>query len=419
MSEHLRTVAFVIAAAAACSSPSTSTSTETPPSTAPTYETDVRPILERHCFDCHTSNAGLGGITLDTYRGALVAATHLQHAVGGREMPPWGADDSGRCGTWTDSRSLSPSEIETILDWAAGGTAKGSGPATSSPPAAPRPMLAGDVAAFEVGDAYEPDVAGKSERCFFVDPKLDRDRFVTGIAYNPHAPNCVMNVQLYAVDDPAAEATAAALEGADGAPGFPCAGRQNLDAFRFVVGVGMGSSAIRLPSGTGVRVAAGRRLVAQLDYNLFSGTAGDRGATVRLGLADDVTPAEWTAAAAAPFALSPNAADSTATARLVIPADRDVLAVYPEMRLFGKSMTVLVDYPSGAGRQCLLDEVSWQFHLLREPRVSVSPISLKAGSMVSVTCHYDTYASTETIRSGDTLDDEACSLLLYSAAKSP
>jgi len=69
---------------------------------ADSYEADVRPILEKYCFDCHSGDRAEAGITLDTYREAR-AKTHERKAwvrvlrqLEGRAMPPDDADQPSR-----------------------------------------------------------------------------------------------------------------------------------------------------------------------------------------------------------------------------------------------------------------------------------------------------------------------------------
>src|SRR5437868_15512622 len=87
------------------------------PSLRPNYNEDVYPIFAANCFGCHANGSVSSRIQLETFAGARASAVHLSHAVGNREMPPWGLDNTGNCGTWADPRWLAESEIDTILEW--------------------------------------------------------------------------------------------------------------------------------------------------------------------------------------------------------------------------------------------------------------------------------------------------------------
>ncbi len=69
---------------------------------ADSYDADVRPILEKYCFDCHSGDRAEAGITLDAYRESR-AKTHERKAwvkvlrqLEGRAMPPDDADQPTR-----------------------------------------------------------------------------------------------------------------------------------------------------------------------------------------------------------------------------------------------------------------------------------------------------------------------------------
>lgn len=92
------------------------------PGTAPTFEVDIRPIFRTHCFDCHgAAEEKKGGLDLRLVRfqiaggdsGAAVVPrdpddSYLLERIRAGEMPPSG-------------EKLSPSEIDTIARWIAGG----------------------------------------------------------------------------------------------------------------------------------------------------------------------------------------------------------------------------------------------------------------------------------------------------------
>ena len=72
------------------------------PARAAPYETDVRPILERYCFDCHSGDRAEAGITLDAYKESR-AKTHERKAwvkvlrqLQGGAMPPIDAEQPTR-----------------------------------------------------------------------------------------------------------------------------------------------------------------------------------------------------------------------------------------------------------------------------------------------------------------------------------
>src|SRR5262245_1184180 len=88
----------------------------------PTFTKDVAPILYKSCVICHRPGE-VAPMSLVTYQDARPWAKSIRTKVASREMPPWGADP--RFGTWKDDRSLSASEIDTIVKWVDAGAPKG------------------------------------------------------------------------------------------------------------------------------------------------------------------------------------------------------------------------------------------------------------------------------------------------------
>src|SRR2546430_669327 len=72
----------------------------------PTYYEDVRPLLAAHCTSCHTKTGVAPVPVLDSFDAAKAAAGNIRHAVQAREMPPWGAENTGLCSKWRDAQWL-------------------------------------------------------------------------------------------------------------------------------------------------------------------------------------------------------------------------------------------------------------------------------------------------------------------------
>src|SRR5262245_26834408 len=89
----------------------------------PTFTKDVAPILYKSCVTCHRPGE-VAPMALISYQDVRPWAKSIRTKVASREMPPWGADP--RFGTWKDDRSLSTSEIDTIVNWVDAGAPKGS-----------------------------------------------------------------------------------------------------------------------------------------------------------------------------------------------------------------------------------------------------------------------------------------------------
>src|ERR1700684_750593 len=122
------------------------------PVTTPTFNKDVLPILEKRCQDCHRPGEA-APMALMNYTDARPWAKAIRQAVLTKKMPPWFADPS--VGHFINDRSLSQSEIDTIVSWVDGGTVEGN--AKDAP--APREFVQG----WEMG---KPDMIVKMPNAF-------------------------------------------------------------------------------------------------------------------------------------------------------------------------------------------------------------------------------------------------------------
>lgn len=379
--------------------------------TRPNYYEDVYPIFSEHCLACHAAGGVPSGVSLDSYEGALQSVYHLKHVLANHEMPPWGTDASGACGEWQNPRWVPSDEIATVLAWIDNGTPAGDRAKRRLPTAiapASVPVAGVDV---RVGAGYEPTPGEAAVRCFVVDPQIATDQFVTGLSYTSETHLGVEQLAVYALDSAEAETAAAALDAADEEPGYPCGGNSRIPDARFVIGMSWATDVMRLPTGTGVRVAAGRKLVVQAHYNLYA--AGPKTPTLSLELAPVARAGRWLDVHADAITLAPKQDDTTAVVQSVLEQGATVLALYPEMRLYGRSLRLTADSPGGSGRACVMNQNVWEFHMDREPRLYVEPQIFPAGALLTLTCHYNTVGRTEPIHDGPSLADEECGVLLY------
>src|SRR3954463_4440749 len=88
----------------------------------PTFYQDVAPILQQRCQECHRPGE-IGPMPLLTYENARPWAKSIKQAVVTRKMPPWYADP--HFGNFSNDRSLTQAEIDTLSAWADGGAPAG------------------------------------------------------------------------------------------------------------------------------------------------------------------------------------------------------------------------------------------------------------------------------------------------------
>ena len=81
-----------------------------------TFYKDVLPILQDHCQQCHRPGQ-IAPMSLVTYEQARAKVKSIAQMVSSKKMPPWFADP--KYGHFTNDPSLTPTQIQTIIDWAA------------------------------------------------------------------------------------------------------------------------------------------------------------------------------------------------------------------------------------------------------------------------------------------------------------
>jgi hypothetical protein len=240
----------------------------------PKYYEHVQPILEKACLGCHMTGE-IAPFSLETPEAAVKHAREIQLAVQAKRMPPWlPAPNSLRL---LDDRRLSDQDIAILANWSWAGAPLGKKPATSTP----RPTLA----------ALKPDLtldtgrdfATRSDltdewRCFLVEPKLTRQRFMTAFNIRASNPGIVHHVGLFQVTASGITQAKNLEAKGDGRGGYPCLGSAGVESR----GIGLigfwlpGNGAVRFPENTGIRLEPSDGLVLQVHYNTLNGQGVDR-----------------------------------------------------------------------------------------------------------------------------------------------
>src|SRR5262249_37737062 len=99
------------------------------PSTV-TYYKDVGPVLEKRGPECHRPGEA-APMSLMSYNEVRPWAKAIKTAVLTKKMPPWFADP--HFGKFSNDRTLTQSEIDTLIAWIDGGVKEG------DPKEAPKP----------------------------------------------------------------------------------------------------------------------------------------------------------------------------------------------------------------------------------------------------------------------------------------
>ncbi|MBT5875425.1 MAG: cytochrome c [Candidatus Latescibacteria bacterium] len=105
-----------------------------------TYSRHVAPIFQEKCESCHREGA-MGPMSLVGYDEVRPWARAINRVVLSGEMPPWHIDKSVGIQDFSNDRSMTDTQIETVLRWVAEGAPRGN----PEDMPAPRTWSKGDV----------------------------------------------------------------------------------------------------------------------------------------------------------------------------------------------------------------------------------------------------------------------------------
>lgn len=380
---------------------------------APTYHEDVAPLLAEHCVSCHQAD-GPGPFSLVAPDDAVERASAIAAAVRAHRMPPFPADDA-ECRPIRDARRLDGEAIETLVRWADGGAPLGNAPASQE---VPRPPAYGALdhvdAVLRPTEPYVPRGREDDHRCFPVDPALDEDAYLTAYAVREDVPGIVHHVQLWALDDPAADAMVQALDAADEGPGYACPWGHGVPA-RYVSVWAPSDPVRRHPQGTGILLSAGRRMIVQVHYHDDRAQGLPDQAAIELQLEPRVERAAsmWVVSNGE-IELPPGVADTSVVATQVASEAATLWGVRAHMHALGARASVGV-VTATDGESCLLEiprwRSGWQLMYFYE-----EPVALAVGDTLQVDCRYDTRGQDAPVRYGIGTADEMCFGFFYVTA---
>ena len=415
---HVRAAAIVCAMAAGFAALPACGSDDGPPPSDAVYYGEVQRIIQDNCSECHSANADrLAPFPLVTYEDAVAAskAWPMAFAVMNRVMPPYYATNDGSCQTLT-TKWLTDTEMSTLVGWINSAEHPAGDVANSVPPPAQPPALPAVDATIDIGGDYTPDRAQIDDyRCFVVDPLggAAAERFVTGAHVRPSNFTVAHHVIVFTLDSPESEAEAIAKDTADPGLGFACsAGGPTDEGATFLVGWAPGNQAQLFPEGTGIPVNTSRKMVVQVHYNLDNSDGGVDHTKIDLDLADDVAYRGAMIPVRGDVNLPPRTADAPASGSRKLQNNLGALRVWGallHMHQRGIAAEVSVE---GSQPACLADLDMWSFHWQHYYPYE-SPVSVRGGDTLKVTCHFDTTGDALPVTWGEGSADEMCLAYLY------
>lgn len=372
----------------------------------PTYYDDVRPLFAARCTFCHTKQGVAPVPALDSFEAVTAAKDRIRLMAQMRDMPPWGAENTGLCGKWRDALWLEDDQLRMLEKWTEQPLMGDAARARPAPPRAEPPFHPSGVA-LDTGVDFRPGLGDAAYHCFVTAPAGDHDRVATAFRFVSTEPRSVEQVTVYTLDTPQAEAAVAQLDERDPAPGYACYGSPALDGARLLTSWTWDSPVSRLPPGFGVRVPGGRKLLVQIHYNpIATGLDVPTRTKVELELDQSARVATFLDVAPHELNLAPQQTRVEARAEIVVPRAYRLLGVAPRMHTLGRTMQ-LERSRDAAAWQCTGSFDHWDFYRQRL-FVLENPVELSAGTRLRLSCVYDTRSHSDATHAGERIEDEEC-----------
>ena len=371
-----------------------------PAQTATTYYKNVVPVLQKHCQECHRPGE-IGPMALQTYADARPWATAIKEAVLSRKMPPWFADP--HYGKFANDRSLSKSEIDTLVAWADSGAKPG------DPKDAPAPLsfaegwtIGKPDLVLDTGVDFKIPAQGTVEYTYFVVPTgFTEDKWVKDIEVRPGNKAVVHHVVLYARPKGSKFASGAK-------PGEPFVWPKEADAKTerptqsdrgSLYGINSASFemvGVYVPGGVAYRtladqarlIPANADLIFQMHYTANGKEGFDRS---RVGITFATErPKERvinTFIRNSTLRIPPGDPNHRVDAKVTLQHEAKLQSLFPHMHLRGKNFEYSATYPSGE-TQTLLKltkyDFNWQLTYLLD-----KPVLLPKGTRLESVAFYD------------------------------
>ena len=366
----------------------------------PTFYKDVVPVLQKHCQECHRPGE-VAPMSLLTYTDTRPWAKAIKAAVLSRKMPPWYADP--HYGTFSNDRSLSKAEVDTLVAWDDGGAVAGE--AKDAPPSRTfaegwsigRPDLVLDL-----GADFKVPAHGTVDYTYFVVPTgFSQDQWVKSIEVRPGNKAVVHHIIVY-TRPKGSKFLADAKPGVPYVPlkdDGPQKERPPQSDRATLYGINSGSyemSGVYVPGGVAYRtlpgqarlIPAGADLIFQMHYTANGKEETDRS---RVGIILAKEPPQERVINAfimnTSLRIPPGDPNHRVDGKVTLQESAKLQALFPHMHLRGKSFEYTATLPSGKTLTLLKVpqyNFNWQLtYYLNEP------LELPAGTQLQATAFYD------------------------------
>ncbi len=335
---------------------------------APDYATQVAPILQKNCVECHQPGA-IGPWSMTSHRRVSNYSAMMEEVLLTRRMPPW--DPHPGYGDFLNDQSLTREEEHTLLSWIKAGNPKGDShdPLTDPRPKLPEWRMGNPDAIIKLPEEQKIAATGiEPYRYVEVDNPFDEDVWISGFDVNPGNHSVLHHVILYVRW-----------------PGVP---ESNGKLGQFFYGWAPGASSLKYPEGVAKLLPANAKLTLELHYTTIGEPQTDM-TEMAIYLADGPQEriGQTRSAINTRLDIPPGENDARHTATYAFKKPATIYGLFPHMHFRGKWMRYELLLPNGK-RETILHvpryDFQWQLsYYLKEPR------HVPAGTWLMVTGSFD------------------------------
>lgn len=334
-----------------------------------TYHARVERIVQANCVECHRTG-GTAPFTLTSYEDVVSHKGMIKKVVDKGTMPPWfAADTKAEHSPFANDRSLTAADKKDLLAWLAGDLKKGNAADAPLPRKFESGWLIGKPdAVFELPSPVNVKAEGTmAYQNLSVPTTYDEDRWVQAIEVQPTAREVVHHVLVFAVQK----------------------GQRNVgEAGEFFAVYVPGNNVLVYPEGYAKKLPKGANLRFQMHYTP-NGTATTDQTKLGVVFAKQAPRHEIHVAGIAntSFTIPAGADNHQLTAKIPVPFDAKVIALFPHAHLRGKAAKFDLKTPDGK-TATLLDVPHYDFNWQLQYRLA-EPTVVPRGSTITYTAWYD------------------------------
>jgi Flp pilus assembly protein TadD len=354
---------------------------------SPTFNREIAPLVWARCSPCHRPGQS-GPFSLITYQDVRSRARQIVSVTKNRIMPPW-LPDPGSV-TFVGERRLAPEHIRLIEQWVEQGAAEGDAADRRPPPQWSSGWQLGDPdLVVALAEPYALSESGPDVFRNFVLPiPLSSPRFVRGIEVRTDGRGVVHHATLL-IDRTRASRMLDARDPLPGYEGMFSDTARNPDSL--ALGWTPGMTPVLEPQEAAWRLETGSDLVVQM-HMIRSGRPESVKPEIGFFFTDAApsrTPMDFRLGSKT-IDIPAGQADYAIEDTYTIPADVDVLSVYPHAHYLAKEMTVSARQPDGRTASLLWIK-NWDFKWQDQYRFA-TPVMLSKGAVVTMRFSYDNSA---------------------------